>query len=131
MHFFISEYEVIQPEVFHSNYADIHTDHRRSRRSASSNVFINISTKQDIYQIKLVPNNDLLAPGFKIYHRHDNSSHMIDDATNDPDDITTQSDDITEEVSECHYKGEVISHDNAPAAFSLCGGLVSTDLKDK
>ncbi|KAL4235464.1 hypothetical protein ACF0H5_007100 [Mactra antiquata] len=127
----VTEYEIVLPEVFHINLADI-PDHRRSRRSVSSNIFINISTKLDVYQIKLIPNNDLLGPGFKIYHRHgENSTHMAynvnttdsDDISTQHDDIITKTDDITDEVSKCHYKGEVTSHDNAPAAFSLCGGL--------
>ena len=115
---FISEFEIVSPKVFQHDNVDISTLHLlsniRRRRSISSEVFINISTHQDSFHIKLTPNNDLLASNFKIYHRHGNWSN---------DDVTDSSDDITD--TDCLYKGEVVSHDNAPAAFSICNGLVS------
>jgi hypothetical protein len=119
---FISEFEIVSPKVFqHDSVVKSAThllSHIRQRRSISSEIFINISTHQDSYHIKLTPNKDLLASSFKVYHRHGNWSD--DDVTGSNDDIT---DDITD--TDCLYKGEVVSHDNAPAAFSICNGLVS------
>ncbi|XP_053402734.1 A disintegrin and metalloproteinase with thrombospondin motifs 18-like [Mercenaria mercenaria] len=108
------EFEVVLPKVFQHDSADISISNIRQRRSITSEVFINITTHQDTFHVKLKPNLDLLAPSFKIYHRHGNADNMTDD-------VTVESDDITD--IECLYKGEVVSHDGAPAAFSLCNGL--------
>ena len=68
----------------------------------------------DQYHIKLLPNQKLLSPGFKVYHRHHgNKDHM-------------RRDDVSDDgrTSECHYHGVVESHGEAKAAVSLCGGVV-------
>ncbi|XP_052815823.1 A disintegrin and metalloproteinase with thrombospondin motifs 16-like [Mya arenaria] len=126
------EFEVILPVVFHYDEqegipptTDVYTHLKnRRRRSLSSDIFINITTDNEEFHIQLTQNHKLLAPGFKVYHRHPSRSS----SQNDTDDVITETDDITDGsdvdmMSQCLFKGKVLSHDDAPAAFSLCNGV--------
>jgi len=124
-----SEFEVIIPKVFHQRDSEATVIHPSNFTSHSwpghlSDLFINITTDNEEFHIKLLPNDKLLAPGFKIYHRHGfpSGNDSFDDITED-DDVITGSD--IKDMSSCHFKGHVMSHDNVPAAFSLCNGVVS------
>lgn len=100
----------------------------RQRRSLSSDIFINITTEDEDFHIQLLPNDKLLAPGFKVYHRH-GSHNISDDVITETDAVISETDDVTTDgdvsmLSSCHFKGHVVSHDNVPAAISLCNGVV-------
>ncbi|KAH3784820.1 hypothetical protein DPMN_162891 [Dreissena polymorpha] len=132
------EFKVVLAKVFNADSPDAipvselrsHLLQRR-RRSVSSDILINITTDEDVFHVRLTPNLKLLAPGFKVYHRHPSS----DDVTQN-DDVITENDDVTveseaEELAHCQFKGTVISHQDAPAAFSLCNGVNTMKLYGK
>ncbi|XP_021354644.1 A disintegrin and metalloproteinase with thrombospondin motifs 18-like [Mizuhopecten yessoensis] len=66
------------------------------------------------FQIKLWQNQQLLAPGFKVYRRGHQRHGMQEDQAE-----TTRA----WSQSQCQYTGSVTSHNGAPVSISLCDGV--------
>lgn len=92
---------------------------RRDTSNPTTNISVlqaNVSGFGQKFQIKLWPNKQLLAPGFKVYRRGNHRHGMQEDQAG-----TSRA----WAETQCHYTGTVTSHNNAPASFSMCDGMVS------
>ena len=122
---FLSEsYEIVFPEIIEEESGILVNDvsnfvKRRKRGSGylRKPLEVSISGSGEQFKLELWENNDLVAPGFKIYHRKtlkdSSSEHSGDHKV------------IENEVHGCHFTGSVKSHGNTPASISICHGMVS------
>ncbi|XP_050399474.1 A disintegrin and metalloproteinase with thrombospondin motifs 16 isoform X2 [Patella vulgata] len=112
------DYEIVIPEVYTSDGTKI-TDsiyHKRHKRSITQHhlLKIDISSLSEQFQLELWENKELLAPGFKVYHRKDKKGNSSDEAVS--------SDEIEKEAA-CLYTGRATSHQNNTVALSVCDGI--------
>ena len=78
---------------------------------------MSISGSGEHFKLELWENYNLVAPGFKIYHRK---------TLQDADGEQKRDDSVVEnEIHGCHFTGSVKSHGNMPASVSICNGMVS------
>ena len=106
---------LVSHELSHS-----HILHRRSISSVQSSshyLFVNITGFGQTFQIDLEEEKDLLAPGFKVYHRHNYIKSHID--------TLIRSQEKPWDETRCHFSGKVRSHRSGRAALSVCDGIVS------
>ncbi|XP_025116256.1 A disintegrin and metalloproteinase with thrombospondin motifs 18-like [Pomacea canaliculata] len=103
--------------------------HKRSVRSPaapSPSLGVNVTAFGQLFQLQLSPNEELLAPGFRIYHRYSHTVGHSDDADQDVagqvDSQVASQEEVDKEMS-CHLSGSVRSHQDWPAAISICGGM--------
>ncbi|KAL3859809.1 hypothetical protein ACJMK2_010002, partial [Sinanodonta woodiana] len=110
-------FDIVFPQVFQgqsaTKYSVLNTRHRQRRNTPIPDIFVNISTSHETFHLRLSPNNRLLAPGFRVYHRYGDINSTVDDVTY----ISATN------VTDCLYQGELLSHNNAGAAISLCRGV--------
>ncbi|OWF56393.1 A disintegrin and metalloproteinase with thrombospondin motifs 18-like [Mizuhopecten yessoensis] len=84
----------------------------RHRRSVEldNHLYLNITSGNETFHLKLYPNSHLLAPGFKVYLRH---------GSNVTSSMETES---SLHTDDCMYRGDVTSH-SSTAAVALCRGV--------
>lgn len=115
-------YEIVFPEILQDDDGQLVNDvssfaKRRKRNSGHLHkpLEISISGSGENLKLELWENTNLVAPGFKIYHRKtlkDSEGEVADDYSV-----------IENEVHGCHFTGSVKSHGNTPASVSICNGM--------
>lgn len=73
---------------------------------------ISISGGGEMFDLELWENDNLFAPGFKIYHRQTLKQ------------ANTERELPNDEVFGCHFTGHLRERTGSPAAVSICNGLV-------
>ncbi|XP_076112520.1 A disintegrin and metalloproteinase with thrombospondin motifs 16-like isoform X2 [Mytilus galloprovincialis] len=104
---------------FVSHELSHHIRHKRSSPSSSSSsspyLYVNITGFSQTFQIDLKEEKELLAPGFKVYHRQNNvNSHK---------ETFVRSQEKPWDETRCHFSGKVRSHRHGTAALSVCDGM--------
>lgn len=94
-----------------------HIRHTRSTLSSSISTHVNISGFGQTFQIDLIEERKLLAPGFKVYHRHSNNNNSHSESF-------VRSQEKPWDETRCHFSGKVRSHRHGTAALSVCDGMV-------
>ena len=121
--FFTSDsFTIVYPEVVENRAGIVINDvkgyvRRRKRTAGLENkpLEISISGGGEMFDLELWENDDLFAPGFKIYHRQ-----TIKQAESEKE--LPQ-----EDVLGCHFTGHLRERRGNTAALSICNGLVSVD----
>lgn len=115
-------YEIVFPEIIEDESGLLVNDvsnfvKRRKRGSGYSHkpLEVSISGSGEKFRLELWENNDLVAPGFKIYHRktlNDSAGERVGNHRV-----------VENEIHGCHFTGNVKSHGNSPASISICNGM--------
>ncbi|CAC5398721.1 A disintegrin and metalloproteinase with thrombospondin motifs 5,A disintegrin and metalloproteinase with thrombospondin motifs 18,A disintegrin and metalloproteinase with thrombospondin motifs 16 [Mytilus coruscus] len=102
---------------FVSHELSHHVRHKRSSTLSSSSspyLYVNITGFGQTFHIDLKEEKELLAPGFKVYHRQNNvNSHK---------ETFVRSQEKPWDETRCHFSGKVRSH-RGTAALSVCDGM--------
>ena len=126
LYFLSDNFEIVFPEIIEDDHGrlvdDVSTFAKRRKRNSGNlhkPLEISISGSGEKFKLELWENRDLVAPGFKIYHR----KTLKDSDEERPDDSSV----IENEVHGCHFTGSVKSHGmgNTQASVSICNGMVS------
>lgn len=119
---FFADFEIVHPFISDTSGNPVSHDNfhgnRFKRDSSRRNIlYLNITGQGHTFEIQLTENDNLLAPGFKVYHRKKSrlSGKVMETEEAASDHLQTAS---------CHYSGNVHSH-GGKAALSICDGLVS------
>lgn len=124
---FFADFEIVHPtlsDISGNTVSHFHLHGNRVKRDSSSRtdtLYLNITGHGQTFEIHLVENRNLLAPGFKVYHRKKSggSGEQVETVETPSDSFPT---------TNCHFSGKVHSHEGR-AALSLCDGLVSIMIK--
>ena len=101
---------------------DFHLHGNRHRRGASHidthsrTLYLNISGQGQNFHLKVISNDKLLAPGFKVYHRKHHNRTLFESEVLPSEE--------TWKYSNCHFSGKLTSRDDSSTAISLCDGVV-------
>nr|XP_022335745.1 A disintegrin and metalloproteinase with thrombospondin motifs 16-like [Crassostrea virginica] len=117
----VSDFEIVHPtlsDISGNTVSHFHLHGNRVKRDSSSRtdtLYLNITGHGQTFEIHLVENRNLLAPGFKVYHRKKSrgSGEQVETVETPSDSFPT---------TNCHFSGKVHSHEGR-AALSLCDGL--------
>lgn len=113
---------------------------RQNRRKRSTfSINVNVTGFGDIFHLELWVNQDLLAPGFRIYHRQhlhnqqprqkNNGGNVGDQTDAEPEEsnpgVRVGTQEEVDRALACQLAGSVRSHGDTPVAISICDGIVS------
>lgn len=112
-------YTIVYPEVIENKAGIVINDvksyvRRRKRTLGTDNkpLEISISGGGQMFDLELWENDNLFAPGFKIYHRQTMKQ------------AETEKELPHEDIFGCHFTGHLRERSTNPAAISICNGLV-------
>lgn len=122
--YFTESYTIVYPEVVENRAGivinDVKSYVRRRKRTLGTDhkpLEISISGGGQIFDLELWENDNLFAPGFKIYHRQ-----TLKQAQAEKEQLPH------EDILGCHFTGHLRERVGNTAAISICNGLVSSSL---
>lgn len=101
------------------SHAQLHGNRFKRDSARTDTLYLNITGQGQAFEIHLNENRNLLAPGFKVYHRKRSK-----DSAEVVETVESSSGSPYHQSTTCHYSGRERSR-GGRAALSLCDGLVS------
>lgn len=117
-----ADFEIVHPVLSDISgntvsHAQLHGNRFKRDSSRTNTLFLNITGQGQAFEIHLNENRNLLAPGFKVYHRKRSK-----DSAEVVDTVESSSGSSYHQSTTCHYSGKERSQ-GGRAALSLCDGL--------
>lgn len=121
---FFVDFEIVHPVLSDISgntvsHAQLHGNRFKRDSARTDTLYLNITGQGQAFEIHLNENRNLLAPGFKVYHRKRSK-----DSAEVVETVESSSGSPYHQSTTCHYSGRERSR-GGRAALSLCDGLVS------
>lgn len=118
------DFEIVHPVLSDISgnivsHSQLHGNRFKRDSSRTDTLYLNITGQGQKFEIHLNENRNLLAPGFKVYHRKRSK-----DSPEVVETLESSSGGPYHQSTTCHYSGREKSR-GGRAALSLCDGLVS------